>query len=40
MRWAFQQPGPRQWWTEWRDMYEEDFRDFIDGLIREGEAAR
>ena len=39
MGWAFQQPGQRQCWTEWRDMYEEDFGSFIDGLIREGEAA-
>jgi hypothetical protein len=32
-------PGYRQWWTEWGDMYPEEFRNVIDGLIREGEAA-
>ncbi len=31
--------GYRQWWTEWRDMYPEDFRNLVDSLIREGEAA-
>ena len=37
--WNFQQPGMRQWWGEWRHGYEPDFCDFVDGLIREGEAA-
>jgi hypothetical protein len=37
--WSFQQPGMRQWWSEWRPVYPADFRGFIDGLIREGEAA-
>jgi len=32
-------PGYRQWWTEWGDMYPEEFQNVIDGLIREGEAA-
>ena len=35
----FQQPGMRQWWDEWGDTYGSDFVDFVDGLIREGEAA-
>jgi len=39
MTWAFQLPGQRQWWKEWRDLFEEDFQQYIDGLIREGEAA-
>jgi hypothetical protein len=38
-RWSFQQPGMQQWWTEWRKVYDEDFIAFVDGLIREGEAA-
>jgi len=32
-------PGFRQWWTEWGDIYPEEFQNVIDGLIREGEAA-
>ena len=40
MRWALQQPGIRQWWREWdAATCEEEFRDDVDGLIREGEAA-
>jgi hypothetical protein len=39
MRWEFQQPGMKQWWSEWGYVYPADFRDFCDGLIREGEAA-
>jgi hypothetical protein len=40
MRWALQQPGIRQWWREWgAATCEEEFRDCVDGLIREGEAA-
>jgi hypothetical protein len=38
-RWFLQQPGGRQWWAEWRFGYEAEFTDFVDGLIREGEAA-
>jgi hypothetical protein len=33
------QSGMRQWWNEWRDTYSDDFAEFVDGLIREGEAA-
>jgi hypothetical protein len=29
----------QQWWSEWRDIFGEDFAEFVDGLIREGEAA-
>ena len=32
-------PGYRQWWNEWGDIHSDDFRELIDGLIREGEAA-
>ncbi len=32
-------PGYRQWWTEWGDIYPEEFRNLVDDLIREGEAA-
>jgi hypothetical protein len=38
-RWAFQQPGMQQWWSEWRGIYGVEFQGFVDGLIREGEAA-
>ncbi len=39
MRWQFQQPGIRQWWRAWRDVFDNEFSEFVDGLIREGEAA-
>ena len=39
MRRALRRPGIREWWAEWRDIYGDDFVRFIDGLIREGEAA-
>jgi hypothetical protein len=32
-------PGARQWWTANRHWWQSEFRDFVDGLIREGEAA-
>jgi hypothetical protein len=35
----FRQPGQREWWSEWHDLLEEDFQQYVDGLIREGEAA-
>jgi hypothetical protein len=38
-RFFFTQPGARQWWAEWRFGYDDECRDYIDGLIREGEAA-
>ncbi len=39
MRRVLPLPGYRQWWNEWGDFYSDDFRELIDGLIREGEAA-
>ena len=39
LRRFLQLQGLRQWWNEWRDMYGGDFAEFVDGLIREGEAA-
>jgi hypothetical protein len=38
-RWNCGRPGVTQWWREYRALYSSDFRDFVDGLIREGEAA-
>jgi hypothetical protein len=37
--WVLRQPGPRQWWREQRFTYCDEFAEFVDGLIREGEAA-
>jgi hypothetical protein len=37
--WVVQEPGVRQWWREWRRQYPQEFRNFVDDLIREGEAA-
>jgi hypothetical protein len=40
MTWTMQQRGMQQWWSNWgRTLYEPEFRDLVDGLIREGEAA-
>ncbi len=39
MRRLLRLPGYRQWWTEWGDLYSDEFRSLIDGLIRESEAA-
>ena len=39
MRWQLEQPGVRQWWREWGGTFAQEFRDLVDGLIREGEAA-
>ncbi len=40
LRWCGEQPGFRQWWSEWgAKAYPGDFGQFVDGLIREGEAA-
>ncbi len=33
------QPGSRRWWDEWRFTFSDEFGEFVDGLIREGEAA-
>ena len=37
--WVLQQRGSRQWWNENRFLFSDEFADFVDGLIREGEAA-
>jgi len=39
MAWMFDQAGPRQWWDENRFGFGDEFGDYVDGLIREGEAA-
>ena len=39
MRRFLEEEGMRPWWSVWRDMYADDFCSFVDGLIREGEAA-
>ena len=39
MRRVLPLPGYRQWWTEWGDLYSDEFRRLVDGMIREGEAA-
>jgi hypothetical protein len=40
MSWFMQQRGAQQWWSDWgRALYDPEFCDFVDGLIREGEAA-
>jgi len=39
LRWQVQQLGAQQWWSKWRVTFDDVFFDFIDGLIRKGEAA-
>jgi len=39
LRWKVEQPGLRQWWREWSRIYPQVFKDYVDGLIRDGEAA-
>ena len=39
MRHQMQQPGIQDWWREWRQIYPQEFCEYVDGLIREGEAA-
>jgi hypothetical protein len=39
MRWMLRNPGARQWWREIRELYPERFREVIDSLICEIEAA-
>jgi hypothetical protein len=39
MRRVLPLPGYRQWWAEWGDTYPDEYRNLVDGLIREGEAA-
>ena len=38
MRRLLRLPGYRQWWTEWGDLYSDELRNLVDGLIREIEA--
>ena len=33
------QPGVQHWWSEWCIDFPQEFRDYVDGLIREGEGA-
>jgi hypothetical protein len=37
--WVLQQRGSQQWWKESRFFFSDEFAEFVDGLIREGEAA-
>ncbi len=37
--WNAQQPGFRQFWLQWRNVYGGAFREYFDGVIRESEAA-
>ena len=39
MRWQYERPGVAQWWRKYHAIYSPDFREFVDGLIREDEAA-
>jgi hypothetical protein len=40
LRWQVQQPGIRQWWREFSEVcFGTEFIDYVNGLIREGEAA-
>jgi len=40
MIYELQQRGIRQWWKDWgRALYEPEFCAYVDGMIREGEAA-
>ena len=36
---VLRQPGSRRWWAEWRFTFGDEFADWVDGLIREGETA-
>jgi hypothetical protein len=40
LRWQVQQPGIQQWWREWAEVsFGTEFIEYVDGLIREAEAA-
>jgi hypothetical protein len=39
IRWNMQRHGIQQWWRTYSNLYSQEFRDYVDGLIREGEAA-
>jgi hypothetical protein len=32
-------PGGRQWWRDWGHSFNQQFRDYVDRLIRNGESA-
>jgi hypothetical protein len=38
LRWSLRQPGVTQWWRDWGMNMGHEFREFVDGLIRIGEA--
>jgi hypothetical protein len=38
MRFFLEQRGAKQWWREWSGIFPEQFRDHVNGLIREGQA--
>jgi hypothetical protein len=39
MAWILRQPGSRQWWDESGHTFCNEFGEFVDVLLREGEAA-
>jgi len=40
MRWSAIRPGFRRYWLQWGEhIHRGDFRNYVNGLIREGEAA-
>jgi hypothetical protein len=39
LRWQMQQLGAQQWWRDWSHSYPKEFREHVDGLIREGDDA-
>jgi len=39
MRWFAPRPGFRWYWDEYGESHTPEFRDYVDGMIREGEAA-
>ena len=38
-QWVLRHEGALHWWNEYRGNSSDDFRDYVDGLIRDGEAA-
>jgi hypothetical protein len=40
MRWLLEQPGMRHWWSDWGEaLFDDDFVELVEGLIREAETA-
>ena len=39
VRWLVEHSGGRRWWSEWGRIFSQEFRSYVDGLIREGEVA-